>query len=166
MLISSPLGTLVSIADEDSIVGLYFSAEHKRHPREDLGVPDEHLDIFLQTRLQLEEYFAGKRRVFDVPVVLRGTAFQQEVWRALRRIPYGNTTSYGALANTMGRPGAARAVGAANGANPVSIIVPCHRVIGVGGSLIGYGGGLKRKRALLALEGAIIPARPVEKACS
>jgi len=103
---------------------------------------------------QLEEYFAGKRRTFDLPLAPRGTDFQQRVWRALREIPYGNTISYGELARRIGKPSAPRAVGLANGANPLPIIVPCHRVIGTNGSLTGFGGGLPIKRRLLALEGA------------
>ena len=103
---------------------------------------------------QLREYFAGTRRVFEVPLDLRGTPFQLAVWRALQQIPYGVTTSYGLLARELGRPQGARAVGLANGANPVPIIVPCHRVIGANGTLTGFGGGLPVKRALLQLEGA------------
>jgi methylated-DNA-[protein]-cysteine S-methyltransferase len=101
---------------------------------------------------QLEEYFAGERRAFDLPVRLAGSAFQRRVWEALSGIGYGETISYGELARRIGRPGAARAVGLANGRNPVSIVVPCHRVIGSGGALTGYGGGLERKARLLALE--------------
>jgi methylated-DNA-[protein]-cysteine S-methyltransferase len=101
---------------------------------------------------QLEAYFRGERRVFDLPLALRGTPFQLRVWAELLRIPYGATISYGELARQLGDPNLTRAVGAANGANPVSIIVPCHRVIGADGSLTGYGGGLEMKRRLLALE--------------
>lgn len=102
--------------------------------------------------LQLEEYFAGTRRTFDMPLKLEGTPFQKEVWTALLEIPYGSTISYGELARRIGRPNAVRAVGAANGANPIPVIVPCHRVIGSNGTLTGYGGGLPRKQQLLALE--------------
>jgi O-6-methylguanine DNA methyltransferase len=110
---------------------------------------------------QLGEYFAGVRRAFDLPLDLRGTPFQLRVWNALLRIPYGETRTYGQLAAALGQPGAARAVGAANGANPVGIIVPCHRVVAAGGGLGGFGGGLDRKRFLLALESAssACPAR-------
>jgi methylated-DNA-[protein]-cysteine S-methyltransferase len=103
---------------------------------------------------QLQEYFAGTRRVFDLPLDMRGTSFQRAVWQALQQIPYGATTSYGLLARQLGRPEAARAVGLANGANPLPIVVPCHRVIGADGGLTGFGGGLPIKRALLQLEGA------------
>jgi methylated-DNA-[protein]-cysteine S-methyltransferase len=101
---------------------------------------------------QLEAYFAGERREFDLELDLVGTSFQRQVWEALLTIPYGETRSYGQVAEQIGSPGASRAVGLANGHNPIGIIVPCHRVIGANGNLTGYGGGLDRKRALLALE--------------
>lgn len=116
--------------------------------------------ILHQTRTQLAEYFAGTRQTFDVPLDPVGTPFQQRVWLALREIPYGVTISYGTLANRIGNPRAVRAVGLANGRNPISIIVPCHRVIGASGQLTGYGGGLDRKRYLLELERAINPPAP------
>lgn len=102
---------------------------------------------------QLREYFAGERYGFDLPLAPEGTAFQQEVWRAVRQIPYGETTTYGAIAARIGHPTASRAVGAANGANPIPIIIPCHRVIGSSGKLTGFGGGLEMKARLLSLEG-------------
>ena len=101
---------------------------------------------------QLEEYFAGERTTFDVPLAPEGAPFEREVWRALEEIPYGETVSYGEIARRVGQPTAARAVGTANGRNPIAVIVPCHRVIGANGSLTGYGGGLERKRLLLELE--------------
>ena len=101
---------------------------------------------------QLTEYFAGQRQVFDLPLDLRGTPFQQRVWQAVLVVPYGETRTYGQIAVAIGKPAAARAVGAANGRNPISIVVPCHRVIGASGSLTGYAGGLERKRLLLELE--------------
>ena len=118
---------------------------------------------FPEARAQLEDYFAGRRRTFDLPLAPVGTPFQRRVWEALREIPYGETVSYGVLAARLGQPGAGRAVGLANGQNPISIVIPCHRVIGAGGALTGYGGGLERKRWLLALEGGSEPAqlRPV-----
>ena len=109
---------------------------------------------------QLREYFAGSRRTFDLPLEPRGTPFERRVWSRLREIPYGATTSYGAIANEFGLVNAARAVGRANGANPIPIIIPCHRVIGADGTLTGFGGGLPLKRALLELEGAIAPPDP------
>ena len=108
-----------------------------------------------QAREQLEAYFAGELRAFTLPLRARGTPFQQQVWQALTRIPYGETTSYGAIAAQIGMPGSARAVGAANGQNPIAIVVPCHRVIGANGSLVGYGGGLERKTWLLSHEARI-----------
>lgn len=105
---------------------------------------------------QLQEYFDGTRQEFDLPLVLEGTEFQKRVWRALAKIPYGATISYGELARRIGRPDAARAVGAANGRNPISIVLPCHRVIGQSGKLTGYGGGLAVKEALLALERGVL----------
>ena len=119
-------------------------------PRPSFGERDD--DAFPAAVEQLREYFAGTRTTFDVELEPAGTPFQQRVWTALREIPYGETTTYGELAAVLGRPTASRAVGHANGHNPISIIVPCHRVIGTSGSLTGYGGGLARKRFLLALE--------------
>lgn len=116
------------------------------------GEPEGAHPLIREAERQLGEYFARARRAFELPLDLRGTAFQLQVWNALLRIPYGETRTYGQLAVQLGHPGAARAVGAANGANPVSIIVPCHRVIAAGGGLGGYGGGLDRKRFLLDLE--------------
>jgi methylated-DNA-[protein]-cysteine S-methyltransferase len=115
---------------------------------------DEALPVLAAARRQFAEYFAGERTDFDLPIAARGTAFQQKVWDALRRIDYGTTRSYGQIADEIGAPGAARAVGAANHDNPLAIIVPCHRVVGAGGSLVGYAGGLDQKRALLELESA------------
>lgn len=112
-------------------------------------------------RRQLEEYFDGRRRIFELPLDLRGTRFQRDVWNAVAAIPYGHTASYGQIARLIGRPDASRAVGAANGQNPVPIVVPCHRVIGANGSLTGYGGGLPLKRRLLALEG-LLPSPAVQ----
>ncbi len=109
---------------------------------------------------QLREYFLGKRRIFDLPLEPAGTPFERQVWTALLAVPYGATTSYGAIATGLGLVNGARAVGRANGANPIPIVIPCHRVIGSDGSLTGYGGGLPLKRALLELEGAIPPEEP------
>lgn len=112
-------------------------------------------------RRQLEEYFDGRRRVFEFPIDLRGSAFQKDVWSAVADIPFGRTASYGQIARLIGRPQASRAVGAANGQNPIPIVVPCHRVIGSNGSLTGYGGGLPLKRQLLTLEG-LLPTPAVQ----
>lgn len=112
-----------------------------------------------EARMQLAAYFAGQLRRFSLPLAPRGTPFQQQVWAALRRIPFGETTSYGALAAALGHPGAARAVGAANRTNPIGIIVPCHRVIGADGTLTGYAGGIERKKFLLDHEAACAGSR-------
>jgi methylated-DNA-[protein]-cysteine S-methyltransferase len=119
-----------------------------------LGEPDagRDYDLFAEVSSQLEQYFDGHRTEFDLPLTLDGTAFQRRVWTALRGIPYGRTLSYGQLADQIGQPSAARAVGLANGKNPIGIIVPCHRVVGADGSLTGYGGGIERKHYLLAHE--------------
>jgi methylated-DNA-[protein]-cysteine S-methyltransferase len=147
---ASPVGELLLTAEDGRLTGLYMPAgEHCPPPgagRED--------GAFATTRRQLEEYFAGERHSFDLPLAPAGTPFQQRVWEELRRIGYGDTISYGELASRIGRPSAARAAGAANGANPVSIVIPCHRVIGSTGMLTGYGGGLEAKRFLLQLERA------------
>jgi methylated-DNA-[protein]-cysteine S-methyltransferase len=153
-LIQSPLGTLRMSAEEHALVGLYFP-EHKPAPKfvegEASGRPAEREIIEAASR-QLEEYFAGARTSFDVPLDLQGTEFQRAVWKALLAIPYGETRSYRELAEDVGRATAVRAVGTANGRNPVSILVPCHRVIGSDGSETGYAGGVEKKKWLLSLE--------------
>jgi methylated-DNA-[protein]-cysteine S-methyltransferase len=154
--ISAPIGDLTLVSEGDAaIVGLYF-ANHRGGSSavdtawtEDGGVP-----ILQEATKQLDEYFAGTRTTFDLPLRPIGTAFQLVVWEQLRQIPFGETISYGELARRVGNPAASRAVGMANGRNPISIIVPCHRVIGADGSLTGFGGGVDVKRKLLELEGA------------
>lgn len=149
-VISSPLGGLTAVADEGVLSGLYFE-EHRRGPTvEGRGTRSE--TGFDEVRRQLGEYFAGERRRFDLDLAPRGDAFKRRVWRLLEEIPYGETRSYGDLARQLGDPGLAQAVGAANGRNPLSVIVPCHRVVGADGGLVGYAGGLDRKRFLLDLE--------------
>ena len=153
--IQSPLGGVTLAASDAGLCGVWFQAQ-KHFP--DLHrwpeAPDDAL--LREAGKQLAGYFAGKRRVFDLPLVIsRGTPFQREVWAALGKVDYGCTTRYGALAATLGRASAVRAVGAAVGRNPMSVIVPCHRVLGKDGSLAGYAGGLDRKIALLQLEGAV-----------
>ena len=149
----TPIGVLRLLGDEARIERIDLPATAARAPdpgwREERDAPPAALRT---ARRQLREYFDGARRAFDLPLAPEGTAFQRRVWEALRRIPYGETISYGALARRVGKPAAARAVGAANGRNPLAIVVPCHRVIGAGGALTGYGGGLPVKQALLALE--------------
>ena len=146
----SPLGDLLLVRDDDGITGLYLpTGKHPVTPMADWTRDDTGFD---DIRRQLDEYFAGTRREFDLPLHASGTAFQKRVWQALLDIPYGETASYGKTAAAIGEPGAARAVGLANGHNPISIIVPCHRVVGADGSLTGYGGGLDAKRWLLSHE--------------
>jgi methylated-DNA-[protein]-cysteine S-methyltransferase len=149
-VMDSPVGPLTLVAADGLLTGLYM--DRQRHRPEDHTFGDRDPAPFDAAIRQLEEYFAGRRTVFDLPLAPAGTAFQQQVWAALREIPYGRTVSYGELADRIGRPTAARAVGLANGRNPIGIIVPCHRVIGSSGDLTGYGGGLDRKRHLLAFE--------------
>src|SRR4051794_32411058 len=140
----SPLGDLTLVSNGDALTGLYLSdASHARMPQLS-WVRDA--APFREVEQQLAAYFAGARMRFDLPLAMAGTMFQQRVWQALRAIPFGTTLSYGELARRIGSPGAVRAVGAANGRNPISVIVPCHRVIGGDGSLTGYAGGLPRKR--------------------
>jgi methylated-DNA-[protein]-cysteine S-methyltransferase len=148
----SPVGPLLLAGTADALTHVNFQATAPA-PR---PAADWRCDAapFAAVLRQLEEYFAGTRHSFSLPLAPRGTPFQLSVWRALQAIPYGETLSYGELARRIHLPGAARAVGLANGANPLPIIVPCHRVIGADGSLTGFGGGLPIKRALLSLEGA------------
>ncbi len=149
-LIDSPLGDLLALGDDDGLTGLYLpSGKHASRPPTDATRDDRALS---DVRDQLTEYFAGARQRFQLRLSPKGTPFQLRVWLALREIPYGQTTSYGQTALEVGAPTAARAVGLANGRNPISIIVPCHRVIGANGSLVGYGGGMAAKRWLLAHE--------------
>ena len=139
----SPAGPLTIAEENGAIIRLDFG---------EFGPMGERSPVLEEAVRQLKEYFAGERREFTLPVDPRGTPFQKSVWRALCGIPYGETRSYGEIARAVGKPGACRAVGMANHRNPVSIIIPCHRVIGADGSLTGYGGGLERKRFLLRLE--------------
>jgi methylated-DNA-[protein]-cysteine S-methyltransferase len=150
----SPLGPMLLAATERGLAGAWFVGQ--RHWPDPTGWQEDPAHALLeQARGQLAAWFAGGRERFELPLDLdAGTPFQQDVWRALLAIPRGGTISYAELARRLGRPAAARAVGAAVGSNPLSVIVPCHRVLGTGGSLTGYAGGLERKTALLALEGA------------
>lgn len=141
----SPLGPILLEEDGGAVTGLRFCGQEV--PAQGPVSP-----VLAQAAAQLAEYFAGQRQSFTVPLAPRGTPFQQEVWRALCAIPYGQTRSYGQLAAALGRPSAARAVGGACRCNPIWLMIPCHRVVGASGSLTGYAGGLERKKALLALE--------------
>jgi methylated-DNA-[protein]-cysteine S-methyltransferase len=155
MAMQSPVGTLWLSAERDQLVAL--DLPDRPAPAVQIGQND----VLVRAAAQLAEYFAGERRVFDLPLVPAGTEFQRAVWHALARIPFGVTCSYGDLARVIGRPSASRAVGAANGANPIAIILPCHRVIGASGALTGYGGGLPMKRWLLDHERACVqPSLP------
>jgi methylated-DNA-[protein]-cysteine S-methyltransferase len=151
-VLESPIGDLTLVGTpDDELVGLYMEQHRHRPALETFGLRDD--TILPKVVHQLAEYFAGERTTFDVPLAPVGTPFQREVWTGLLDIPYGTTTTYGELAVALGKPlTASRAVGLANGKNPISIIVPCHRVIGSTGSLTGYGGGLTRKQQLLDLE--------------
>lgn len=144
-----PEGPLLLALDDDGLLVRLHFAHQRDHVEPGWVRDDAALDGW---RTQLDEYFAGTRTAFDLPLRLHGTAFQVEVWEQLRRIPYGETISYGELAKRVDRPEAARAVGSANGQNPIAIVVPCHRVIGADGSLTGFGGGLDWKRWLLQRE--------------
>ncbi|GAA3894995.1 methylated-DNA--[protein]-cysteine S-methyltransferase [Halomonas cibimaris] len=145
---ASPLGRLTLTADASGITRVDFS---RGLARALANTPRSHV-LLERCKQQLAEYFAGTRREFDLPLAAEGTAFQQAVWRQLQAIPYGETRTYGEIAAALGKPTAARAVGMANGKNPLAIIVPCHRVVGAGGRLTGYSGGLARKQWLLAHE--------------
>ena len=145
---TSPIGELLLISDGEALTGIHFDGHHGMAPTPG----GEHDPVIVEAARQLRAYFAGERHAFALPLRPAGTEFEVEVWEELRRIPYGETLSYGELAGRVGNPGAARAVGRANACNPIPIIVPCHRVIGADGSLTGFGGGLDTKRRLLDLE--------------
>ncbi len=153
-VVDSPIGPLTLVSHDGALAGLYMQVRGHEPDAATLGaaVGADSDAVLAETAAQLKAYFAGQLSTFDLPVVLEGSAFQRTVWAGLRQIPYGQTISYGELARRIGQPSASRAVGLANGRNPVSIVVPCHRVVGADGSLTGYGGGLDRKRYLLALE--------------
>ncbi|GAA3082135.1 methylated-DNA--[protein]-cysteine S-methyltransferase [Streptomyces roseofulvus] len=155
-VVDSPYEPLTLVAVDGVLSRVHMTGQRHRPPEETFGAPDPR--PFGEAIRQLDAYFAGELTDFDLPLHLEGTPFQLRVWEQLRLIPYGETRTYGELAEALGNPGASRAVGLANGKNPVSVIVPCHRVIGSGGSLTGYGGGLDRKQRLLAFEsGAAAP---------
>jgi len=143
-VIDSPVGRLGLAATDEALTLIEFGRQDEPRPPED--------PILRETQRQLAEYFAGERTTFDLPLAPQGTPFQRQVWAALQEIPYGETWTYGRLARHIGLPTAFRAVGAANGQNPIPIVIPCHRVVGTNGKLTGYGGGLPRKRLLLELE--------------
>src|ERR1700721_4374613 len=152
-LIDSPVGELKLVASDKGLVAILWENDSPGRVRLSELVEDEHHPVLRETERQLEEYFAGKRKSFSLALDMRGTRFQNDVWEALLAIPFGETRSYGQLAKQLGNPKATRAVGAANGRNPIWMVVPCHRVIGFSGKLTGFAGGLEAKAHLLALEG-------------
>ena len=153
----TPVGRILVAADEDGVKYVQFREDDSvaQLIQEDWVRDDKALKTVVQ---QLQAYFAGKLSQFDVPLAPEGTAFQKKVWKALCKVRFGATASYGDIAKSIGNPAACRAVGLANGRNPIAIIIPCHRIIGTNGKLVGYGGGLGRKKTLLSLEGIEISA--------
>lgn len=149
-VIDSPLGPLQLVATGPQLSAIHFPDRHRAYTQDTAASP-----VLARASLQLAEYFAGQRRGFDLPLAAGGTAFQQAVWQALREIPWGELRSYRDIACALQNPRAVRAVGAANGRNPLPIVVPCHRVIGANGSLTGFAGGLEAKKLLLELEGSL-----------
>jgi methylated-DNA-[protein]-cysteine S-methyltransferase len=153
--VESPIGELLLLGDGEVLRGLYMQAG--RRPIRIRPAWERDDSAFPEAREQLAQYFAGERTSFDLPMQLDGSVFQRTVWHALTEIPYGQTISYAELARRIDRPDLARAVGTANGQNPIAVVVPCHRVIGSDGKLVGYGGGLENKRLLLDLEQGTVP---------
>ena len=152
-LVPSPIGRLKLVASEEGLVAVLWEEDRPKRVRLDDLVENPAHPLLLRAEKELNEYFSGRRKSFTVPLDMRGTYFQKQVWEALLGIPFGETRTYGQLANQLGNPKATRAVGAANGRNPIAIIVPCHRVIGFSGKLTGFAGGLDAKDHLLKLEG-------------
>jgi methylated-DNA-[protein]-cysteine S-methyltransferase len=154
-IIDSPIGPLTVLSDGSSLIGLYMNVYRHGPSVKDDWVAGSEDPVIQVAGNQLGEFFAGTRMEFDLPLNAKGTEFQRQCWNLLSAIPYGETWSYGEMAKRLGSPEASRAVGAANGQNPISIVVPCHRVIGSNGKLVGFGGGIPRKAALLAFERAM-----------
>jgi methylated-DNA-[protein]-cysteine S-methyltransferase len=150
----SPLGRLTLVASNSGLAAILWENDNARRVPLNMVAEDPGHPVLIQTETQLREYFAGQRQVFSVPLDFGGTEFQNQVWQALLSIPFGKTRTYTEIARQIGKPAAVRAVGAANGRNPISIIAPCHRVLGSTGNLTGFAGGLRAKAHLLALEGA------------
>lgn len=154
LTVGSPIGELLLAADESALTGVYYAGRKHVPAIHKHWKPDRKHPILIEAAAQLQDYFAGRRAGFDLPLRMTGTAFQKKVWKEIAQIPFGKTVTYGELARRVGSPTAIRAAGASTGRNPVSIIVPCHRVVGKNGSLTGFAGGLERKRHLLKLENA------------
>jgi methylated-DNA-[protein]-cysteine S-methyltransferase len=152
---SSPVGTLTLLATDEALLEVSWPNEKPHRLKKRDVLPGESHPLLTRAATQLQEYFEGKRESFDLPIAFEGTEFQRRVWEALRGIPHHRTVSYNAIARQIGKPAAVRAVGAAIGRNPISIIVPCHRVIGSNGKLTGFAGGLETKAALLKLESSV-----------
>jgi len=155
----SPVGRLTLVASDSGLAAILWENDNPRRVPVNLVAEDPDHPVLIETEKQLREYFAGQRQVFSVPLDFGGTEFQNQVWLALLSIPFGETRTYTEIARQIGKPAAVRAVGAANGRNPISIIAPCHRVLGSTGNLTGFAGGLQAKAHLLALEGAVNATR-------
>ena len=153
--LETPLGRMLLVANPEGLCGVHFIGQKYYPAGRDGWIRDE--KALSKAKTELSEYFSGERAVFTVPLAAEGTPFQRAVWRAIAKVPYGETITYAELARRAGFPGSARAAGAATGRNPIGVIVPCHRIVGQDGSLTGYAGGLAKKKALLALEGATSP---------
>lgn len=151
-VIASPLGMLRLTSNGVALTSLTFPDQNHAEILQAFWFHEPSLNIFIETKIQLEEYFNGLRKIFNIPIVLSGTKFQMDVWNLLREIPFGETVSYKDIATRIDKPNSIRAVGQANGRNPISVIIPCHRIIGTNGSLTGYGGGIHRKGLLLNFE--------------
>ncbi|AJT42640.1 methylated-DNA--[protein]-cysteine S-methyltransferase [Psychromicrobium lacuslunae] len=148
----SPLGQLTLLGSPEALTGIYFEGHRSMPGKEQWGTEEPKQPIFTQAIRQLEDYFSGRRTDFELPIATHGSELQEKVWQLLRELPYGSTTSYGELAEQLGDRHLAQAVGAAVGANPLSIVIPCHRVVGKDGKMTGYAGGIDRKLYLLELE--------------
>jgi methylated-DNA-[protein]-cysteine S-methyltransferase len=152
---TTPLGRMYAVAHDEALAGIYFDDARHAPAIEPGWVEDDKLPVLRECAKQVAEYFAGKRRTFDLAWALEGTPFQHRVWEEIARIPFGETVSYSELAARAGAPGASRAAGAATGRNPLTIVIPCHRVVGTRGDLTGYAGGMERKVDLLTREGVL-----------
>ena len=163
--ITTSLGPMVLASDGEALIGAWFDGQRHQPPVGSSWRRQRDMPILLRAAIELAEYFAGERTQFALPLAPGGTAFQRDVWQAIATVPYGATIAYRDLAIAIGRPASIRAAGAATGRNPVSIVIPCHRIVGADGTLTGYAGGLERKRTLLALERrAAGRATPVRRA--
>ena len=163
--IASPVGALTLVADDEALTAILWEDDDPARVPHGARIEAPDLPLLVETARQLAAYFAGRLTAFDLPLAFNGTVFQQQVWQALLTIPFGETRSYAEIARQIGRPDACRAVGAANGRNPISIVAPCHRVVGSTGALTGFAGGIAAKRYLLALERGGEPAPGPRQAC-